>query len=142
MEQSNQLRPFLQKQATNMQKPISVEKQITVALYYLADKGRLRKVANAFGISRSSTSIIVRKVYKVISMYLGPKCVQLPFTEQEIELATSNFYKFHRFPQCIGAINGTHIFIKRQTDNPTDFLNRKNLFFAYSCSLQLQILFY
>ena len=116
-----------------MRKPKSVEKQIAVTLFYFADEGRLRKVANAFGISRSSTSIIVCKVCKVISMYLGPKYVQLPFTEQEIELATSNFYKFHGFPQCIGAIDGTHIFNKRPTDNPTDFLNTKN---RYSFNVQ------
>eukprot|EP00794_Sanderia_malayensis_P015583 gene15583-17157_t len=50
MELSNQLRPFLLKQVTNMRRPISLEMQLAVTLYYLSDEGRMRKVANAFGI--------------------------------------------------------------------------------------------
>ncbi len=34
----NELRPFLQQQQTNMRAPISVEKQVAVALYYLSDE--------------------------------------------------------------------------------------------------------
>jgi len=46
-----QLAPFLQKQVTNMRKPVDVEKQIVVTLYYLSDEGRYRKVVIAFGIA-------------------------------------------------------------------------------------------
>ena len=116
----------MKKQITHQRVPISVEKQLAVTLYYLADEGRYRKVANAFGISRSSVSIIFRKVCRVIAHYLGPNNIRLPSTEGELKLAASNFEKSHGFPQCIDAIDGTHIFIKKPTENPTDFLNRKN----------------
>ena len=106
--------------------PISVEKQLAVTLYYLADEGRYRKVANAFGISRFSVSITVRKVCKVISLYLSPRFIRLPSSEEEVSVAAMNFEKAHGFPQCIGAVDGAHIFIKQPTENPTDFLNRKN----------------
>ena len=46
-----ELKPLLKKQATCMRSPVSVEKQVAIALYYLADEGHLRKVANAFGVS-------------------------------------------------------------------------------------------
>ena len=49
-----ELSPYLFKQETNMRKPVSVQTQIAVTLYYLSDEGRLRKVANAFGLGRSS----------------------------------------------------------------------------------------
>ena len=126
LELCRQLRPYLKKQITHLRVPISVEKQLAVTLYYLADEGRYRKVANAFGISRSSVSIIVRKVCRVIALYLGPNYIRLQSTEGKLKLAASNFEKSHGFPQCIGAIDGTHIFIKKPTENPTDFLNRKN----------------
>ncbi len=32
----------------------------------------------------------------------------------------------HSFSQCIGAINKTHVLIKRLHENPTDFMNIKN----------------
>ena len=34
--------------------PLSLEKQVAVTLYYLADERRMRKVANAFGIGKST----------------------------------------------------------------------------------------
>ena len=45
------LKPYVERQVTHMRSPISVETQLAVTLYYLSDKGRLRKVANAFGLS-------------------------------------------------------------------------------------------
>jgi hypothetical protein len=36
----NELEPYLHKKSTNMRKTISVEKQVAVTLYYLADEGR------------------------------------------------------------------------------------------------------
>ena len=38
----NELRPFIQE--THMRSPVSVAKQVALTLYYLADKGRLRKL--------------------------------------------------------------------------------------------------
>ena len=38
------------------------------------------------------------------------------------------FSNRYGFPQCIGAIDGTHIKIKRPVDNPTDYVSRKGNF--------------
>ena len=56
-----------------MRKAVSVEVQLAVTLYYLADEGRLRKFANAFGLAKSTVSVIIRRVTSVISWHLGPK---------------------------------------------------------------------
>ena len=104
-----ELRAYLNKKTTNMRKPVSVEKQIAVTLYCLSDEGRFRKVANAFGLGRSTVSDIVGMVCAVISIVLGPK-----------------YNEKHGFPQCLRAIDGTHIFIKQPKVNPTDYLNQKN----------------
>ena len=116
-----------------MRQSTTVEKQIAVTLYYLADEGRYRKVANAFGISRSTVSKVVRKVCNVIRNELGPEYIKTPKTEDEVCLLTANFYMHHGFPQCLGAVDGTHIFIRQPSKNPTDFLNRKS---RYSLNIQ------
>jgi len=51
MKLCNELRPHIQKLTTNMRSPVEVERQVVLTLYYLSDEGRLRKTANAFGLS-------------------------------------------------------------------------------------------
>ena len=120
-----ELAPLIEKKETNMRKPITVECQVAVTLYYLSDEGRLRKTANAFGISRSSVSLIVRNVTKAISLHLGPKYIQLPLTEEAVKEKVTKFYTTFSVPQCLGAIDCTHIEIKQPASNATDYINRK-----------------
>ena len=39
---------------------LSVEKRVGVTLYYLADEGRMRKVANVFGVGKSTVLKLMR----------------------------------------------------------------------------------
>ena len=43
------------------------------------------------------------------------------------------YLEHHGFPQCIGAIDGTHIEVKQPKESYTDFLNHNG---KYSCNLQ------
>ena len=121
----NELGPYLAKKETVMRKPVSVETRVAVTLYYLSDEGRLRKVANAFGLGKSTVSNIIREVTSAISTHLSEKFIKLPTTKEEVECLVSNFYFSHGFPQCIGAIDGTHIPIRQPTERHTDYINRK-----------------
>ena len=55
-----ELQPFIQQRVTRMWLPLSVEKQVVITLYYLADKGRMQKVSNAFGIRKCTVSDVVK----------------------------------------------------------------------------------
>ena len=48
--------------------PVLVERRVAVTLYYLADEGRMRKVANALKL--------VRCVTMAISRLLGPQYIK------------------------------------------------------------------
>ena len=124
----DELRTYIERQETVMRPSTSVEKQVAMTLYYLSDEGRMRKTANSFGISRSTVSVIVRRVTSAITQYLGPKYISLPLTADDVKEKTFGFYKAFGFPQCIGAVDGTHIEIKAPKRNPTDYINRKSRF--------------
>ena len=96
----NVLSPYLTKQKTNFLDPVSVEAQVGLFLYYISDEGRYRKVANAFGVSRATVSITVRKVATLVVKYMGPNLIKLPTPEDEVRNLASRFYTNHGFPQC------------------------------------------
>ena len=55
----NIMRPYLEKQVTQMRKAILTECQITSFLYYISDKACYCKTANDFGIYHSSVPLII-----------------------------------------------------------------------------------
>ena len=48
-------------------------------------------------------------VTKAINIYLGPKFIRLLISEEEVTESYRLFLETHGFPQCIGAIDETHI---------------------------------
>ena len=98
-------------------------------MYYLSDEGRLRKVANAFGIGKSTASRIIRRVTQAISKFLATKYIQVPSTKEDVNNLVKNFYEQHGSPQCLQAIDGTHIRIKQPSCSArSDYINRKGNF--------------
>ena len=52
----DELRDEIRLNETHLRKSMSVEALVALTLYYLSDEGRYRKVANAFGIARSTAT--------------------------------------------------------------------------------------
>ena len=118
------LRPYLEKKHTRLKTPISAEARVDSFLYYISVEGRHRKTANPFGISRASISGIIRRVFYAVTTFVRPKPVRLPTTEVEAQELTDGYLEAHGFPQCIGAIDGTHTEITEPSEHYSDFINR------------------
>ena len=53
-------------------------------------------------------------------------------TEESVKEKVSRFFDAFSVPQCLGAIDGTHIEIKQPLLNSSDYINRK-LRFTLNC---------
>ena len=56
---------------------------------------------------------------------LGPQLIKLPMTEMEVKELANKLLEIPDFPQCIGAIDSTHIEIKEPSEHYSDYINRK-----------------
>ena len=80
-----QLEEHLIKRNTRFRKGVSGQEQVALALYYLSNEGRRRKIANAFGLGKSTVSAIIRRVCKVITVHLTLKYIRFTKTKEEVE---------------------------------------------------------
>ena len=87
---------------------VSAEKKLALTLYFLKDTGSIRMTANAFGVAKSTVSIIVHDVCQAITSYLGPKYIRLPRTVDEMRELIVKFESRHGFPQAFGCVDETH----------------------------------
>ena len=65
---------------------------MAVTLYYLFDEGRMRKTAKAFGLSRSTVSVVIRRVTRAITIQLGPQYITVPSTEAAVSNHVTKFF--------------------------------------------------
>ena len=66
--------PCLQSKNTRLRRAISVEAHFGAYVNYISDESRYRKIANTFGVSRTtiSSKISSRKVSRAVTTFLGP----------------------------------------------------------------------
>jgi len=75
---------------------------------------------NNFRMSRDNFYKLCNELWPFITK--SPRYIKLPLNEDAVKDKVTQFYDAYSVPQCIGAIDGTHIAIKQPT---TDYVNRK-----------------
>ena len=119
----NELKAELVRSDTIMRKAISVEKRVAVTLWYLASNADFRTIGHLFGFSKASVSHIRTDVCKAIVKLLLPKYITFP-NGTRLQYVMAGFLS-RGFPQCAGAIDGTHIPVAAPAENASDYYNRK-----------------
>lgn len=104
--------------------PLSVEKQVAVALYKMASCAEYRVVGNVFGIHKSTVKKCLFRVVNAINDLMMRNYLHMPDLYEASEIAI-NFEKISCIPQIIGCIDGTHIPILAPSEGYRDFVNRK-----------------
>lgn len=119
-----QLRPELQHSDTMMRTSIAVNKRVAVTLWFLATPSEYRTISHLFGIGRSTVCCIIHETVRAIIKALLKKYISFP-TGSQLQNVLQGFEEKCNFPQCAGAIDGSHIPIQAPKLNHTDYYNRK-----------------
>lgn len=103
-----------------------IDKRMMVAifLYRLAHKCTLFQISETWGVSESSVVRITRTVADAILFQLGSREIYFPSKSNLINQALE-FSRRTGFPNAVGAIDGTHIKIKRPNTDWEQYFTRK-----------------
>lgn len=119
-----QLRPSLAKRSTNMREPISVEMRVGISLWALGTTSDMRTIGELMGVSKSSVSNVLFDVVTAIVQHLKLRYICFP-KGAELERVVNSFKEKWGFPNCGGAIDGSHIPILSPVFKHKDYFNRK-----------------
>ncbi|XP_078606563.1 uncharacterized protein LOC144879195 [Branchiostoma floridae x Branchiostoma japonicum] len=109
-----------------MRSSIPTNKRLAICIYWLASSDLMRSVADIFGVSEGSVSLIVNRTCNAINAISFP-------TGHKLKETIQGYKERWGFPRCAGAIDGSHIPIKAPSRDRNDFYNRKGF---YSVILQ------
>lgn len=104
--------------------PVSVQKQVAVALYKLGSCAEYRVVGNVFGIHKSTVKKCLYRVVNAINNLMMKDFLKMPDIFEASEIVM-NFERISHIPQIIGCIDGSHIPILAPSEGYRDFVNRK-----------------
>lgn len=105
--------------------PITVEKRVLISIWRLATNIEFRTLGRMFGIGRSTACEITEEFTRAVVQNLMPRYIHFPVTKEGFREVVDGFLNRWGFPQCCGAIDGTHIPILAPPIHHTDYYNRK-----------------
>ena len=120
----NHLQKHIGRKDTRLRPAIAVEKRVAITLWRLATNCEYRTIGHLFGVACGTVCVIVNEVCQAIARNLTKKYIKIPRGRQLTDTVEKFESKFN-FPQCFGAIDGSHIPIIAPTDCPKDYYNRK-----------------
>ncbi|CAM5131383.1 unnamed protein product [Natator depressus] len=123
MELCDLLSPALKRKNTKMKAALTVEKRVAIALWKLATPDSDQSVGNQFGVGKSTVGAAVMQVANAIKDLLISRVVTLG----NVHVTVDGFAAMG-FPNCGGAIDGTHIPILAPEHQAGEYINHKGYF--------------
>ncbi|XP_042309854.1 protein ANTAGONIST OF LIKE HETEROCHROMATIN PROTEIN 1-like [Sceloporus undulatus] len=114
------LRPHIAAMDTVMRRAITVEERVAITIWWLSGPLTYQNVAHQFQIGSSTASVICIQVCEAIVKVLLRKVVRLENHHRIME-----GFEQLGFPNCVGAVDGTHILIRPPRGKAEEYYNRK-----------------
>ena len=111
-----------------MRKAIPSERRVALTLWVLATNADYRNIGHLFRAFKPTVCVATKDVYTAIVRKLLPKYIRI-LTADGLKDVVEGFKHKWGFPQCAGAVDGTHIPIISPEECPADYFNRKGMEF-------------
>ncbi|XP_028516196.1 protein ALP1-like [Exaiptasia diaphana] len=119
----NVLRPALTRQNTFLRDCIPPAKVLSLGLYRLAHGNSYNTIAATFNVGKSTVIEAVQDVVEALCD-IRENYIKFPSSEDEIVESSETFDDLTDIPNVVGAIDGTHIRIKKTNDSGPDYFSR------------------
>uniref|UniRef100_A0A3P8S776 DDE Tnp4 domain-containing protein n=1 Tax=Amphiprion percula TaxID=161767 RepID=A0A3P8S776_AMPPE len=115
---------ILAKKDTTYRLCVPVRKRIAIAIWKLATGSEYRTISHLFGVGLSTVFNCVQEFCNAVIQVLLPVHITTP-DATKLEKMACFFKSRWRTPQCVGAIDSSHIPIIAPEKYPRDYCNRK-----------------
>lgn len=120
----NEVKHAMVKTNTNYRLSTPLRKRVAIALWKLATGSEYRTISHLFGVGLSTVFNCVQHFCDTAIKVLLQKHIITPDCDKLKEMSTYCQRRW-RMPQCVGAIDGSHIPIIAPEEYPRDYFNRK-----------------
>ena len=124
-EMVERLRPQLEKKQTVMRSPLPVSLKLACTLRFLATGCTYTDLSYAFRVSISAISRFLPQVCKAIIRTYKQEVLKLPSTPEEWKQVANQFSVRWNYENCIGAVDGKHIPIRKPVGGGSTYFNYK-----------------
>ena len=81
----NLIRPYAKERSSEVRKDIiTLQKRVAITLYYLKNQGSLLMTGNTFGIAKSTTSVVVDEICRILAENIAPKLIKFPIEKPDV----------------------------------------------------------
>ena len=124
------IEPYITPQNSGVsgQRVVTAAENLVLTIRFLATGGTFSSLNLQFRISDRAISNIVDSVSKAIVSYIGKEYIKVPSCSREWLQISEIFLSKWNFPNCLGAIDGQHIQIRRPPDTGSEYFNYKKTF--------------
>ncbi|XP_040205932.1 protein ANTAGONIST OF LIKE HETEROCHROMATIN PROTEIN 1-like [Rana temporaria] len=114
--------PAIRRLDTRFRSCLSARERLAVTLRYLATGESFSSLHYQFRLGKSTICCIVRETCQILWEKLQPLYLPHPTCDQWLSVA-EKFNDVANFPNCIGAVDGKHIRIKKPAHSGSSFYN-------------------
>jgi hypothetical protein len=132
------LAPLCARKDTKYRRAVPMRVRVACTLYKLAHGASFLQCSESFAIGKSTVSGIVRDIVHAVNIQFRSE-IGFP-SGNRLQTVMSDFQEFCGFPGVAGAIDGTHIHIRKPVVAPEDYFNFKSS--GYTIQMQAVVDWY